>query len=264
VYVAAQRRYFSLYRLLFRPSPRYIAVAEQNYVTAFPPEWTSICIENSDIIIDLETDYEFGLKDVEFAYSGHTIEHLTNEAVRRLFRNIARSMRSGGVIRLECPDLDLLLDDYKCVYNKDRKVTKQMLDFVGRWNMPKVSDGDVKDVYAQEHIKILGGIVSYSDRKYNLALPPLCSAEDFNERIATLPNAEFGDWAVSLLTPEHLRDSYLHRNWFNFQKLEDYLTEAGFSGVVKCGPRDTHYNFKMNINRTHRSWCSIYVEAIKS
>ena len=263
-YIAAQRGYFALYRRLFRPSPHCIAVAEQNYITVFPPEWTSICIENSDVIVDLETDYKFALNDVRFAYSGHTIEHLSNEAVRRLFRNVAKSMGKGGVIRVECPDLDLLLDDYKCVYNRDRKVTKEMLQFAERWNMPQVIDARGIDVYAQEHIKILTGIVSYFDRKYNMALPPVCSAEDFNERIATLSNREFGDWAVSLLSPDQLRDSYLHRNWFNFAKLQEFLTEAGFSDVVKCGPRDTHHKFKMNINRTHRSWCSIYVEAIKA
>jgi hypothetical protein len=263
-YLTAQRRYFSLYRQLFRPSPQYLAVAEQNYITAFPPEWTSVSIENADIVIDLETDYKFELNDVKFAYSGHTIEHLSNDAVRRLFKNIAKSMRSGGVIRVECPDLDLLLDDYKCVNNKDRKVTKLMLDFAERWNMPKVNDLHGNDIYGQEHIKILTGIVSYFDRKYNTALPPVCSAEEFGEKISTLSNREFGDWAVSLLSPDQLRDSHLHRNWFNFAKLQEFLTEAGFSGVVKCGPRDTHYRFKMNINRTHRSWCSIYVEAIKN
>jgi len=263
VYLAAQRRYFALYRRLFRPNPRYVAVAEQNYITAFPPEWTSVCIENSDILIDLETEYKWELNDIRFAYSGHTIEHLTNGAVKRLFKNIAQSMRSGGVIRVECPDLDLLLDDYKCVHNRDRKLTKQMLKFAESWNMPKVNDAHGEDIYAQEHIKILTGIVSYSDRKYNMALPPVCSAAEFNEKISTLSNSEFGDWAVSLLSPEQLRDSYLHRNWFNFGKLQEFLTEAGFSEVVKCGPRETRHNFRMNINRTHRSWCSIYVEAIK-
>jgi hypothetical protein len=165
---------------------------------------------------------------------------------------------------VECPDLDLLLGDYKCVNNRDRKVTKQMLEFVERWNMPKVDDSHVNDIYAQEHIKILAGIVSYFDRKYNVALPPLCSAEDFNERISTLANSELGHWAVSLLSRDQLRDSHLHRNWFNIGKLEKVLTDAGLSGVGKCDPRGTRYNFRMNINRTHRSWCSIFVEAIKN
>jgi len=262
-YLQGQRSYFYLYRLLFRPSSSYLAVAEQNYITVFPPEWTSVCIENADVIVDLETDYNFNFDDVKYAYSGHTIEHLSDDAVRRLFVNLARSMRSGGVVRVECPDLDLLLDDYKCVHNNARSITKQMLEFTGRWNMPKVSDDTVNDVYGQEHIKILAGIVSYFDRGYNMALPPVCSAEQFNAKIATLTNAEFGDWAVSLLTADQLRDSHLHRNWFNFDKLQRFLTEAGFSGVVRCGARNTHYGFKMNINRTHRGWCSIFVEATK-
>ena len=35
-------------------------------------------------------------------------------------------------MRVECPDLDILLDAYKCVHNKDRKVTKQMVDVTER------------------------------------------------------------------------------------------------------------------------------------
>lgn len=264
VYLRGHRLYFALYRRLFAPNKRYLAVAEQNYITAFPPEWTSASLENADILVDLESDYNFKLNDVKFAYSGHTIEHLSDEAVRRLFRNLFHSMRRGGVIRVECPDLDLLLDDYKCVNNRDRKVTKQMLETVGRWNLPKVNDIHGNDIYIQEHIKILAGIVSYFDRKYNTVLPPLCSAQEFKEKISTLSNGEFGDWAVSLLSPDQLSDSHEHRNWFNFSKLDRFLTEAGFSGVVKCEPRSTRYNFRMNINRAHRSWCSVFVEAIKN
>jgi hypothetical protein len=259
VYLQGHRLYFALYRWLFRPSSKYLAVAEQNYLTVFPPEWTSVSIDSADILVDLETDYDFELHDVRYAYSGHTIEHLSDEAVRRLFRKLYNAMISGGVVRVECPDLDLLLDDYKCVHDKERKVTQQMLELTGRWHMEKVDPR-----YAQEHLKVLAGIVSYSDPTSYAALTPLCSAEEFHEKLATLPNDEFGDWAVSLLTPEQLRDSHLHRNWFNFGKLTRFLTAAGFSGVVRCEPAGTRYGFRMNINRTHRSWCSVYVEAIKS
>ena len=259
VYLRGHQLYFALYRRLFSPSNKYLAVAEQNYITNFPPEWTSVSLESADIVLNLESEYSFDLHDVEYAYSGHTIEHLSNEAVRRLFRNLYRAMRSGGVLRVECPDLDLLLDDYKCVHNRERQVTKRILEMYTRWNM-----GKVDPAYDQEHIKVLAGIVSYFDHQHNVALTPLCSAEEFKRKITTLSNEEFGDWAVSLLTPEHLRDSYLHRNWFNFGKLKEFLTEAGFSGVVRCEAWATHYNFRMNINRRDRSWCSVFVEAIKS
>jgi hypothetical protein len=258
VYLRGHALYFALYRRLLRPSRKYLAVAEQNYLTGAPPEWTSVSLDRADILVDLETDYDFNLNDVKFAYSGHTIEHLSDDAVRRMFKNLFSSMRQGGVVRVECPDLDIMLDDYKCVHNKDRKVTRQIVELTGRWNMERV---DPK--YAQEHLKVLAGIVSYSDHNSNM-LTPLCSAEEFNQKITSLSNDEFGDWAVSLLSPEQLRDSHLHRNWFNFGKLNRFLTEAGFSGVVRCEPGGTRYGFRMNINRTHRSWCSVYVEAIKS
>src|SRR5580704_1295003 len=84
-YLRGQALYFRLYRTFFSPSGKYLAVAEQNYITGAPPEWTSVSMESADILVDLETDYDFNLSDVRFAYSGHTIEHLSNDAVRRLF-----------------------------------------------------------------------------------------------------------------------------------------------------------------------------------
>jgi hypothetical protein len=258
LYVRSYLLYFAAYRLLFRPNPRYLAVAEKNHVTDFPPEWTSVNIDSADILINLETDYSFE-KNIEFAYSGHTIEHLSDDANRKLFRNLSAAMRPGAVLRIECPDLDMLLDDYKCVHNNDRTLTKLMLKEVARWKMP-----DADGIYSQEHIMILAAIVSYYDRKYKMPMPPLCSAQEFSEKMATLSNSEFGDWAVSLLSPEQLRDSYEHRNWFNFTKLAAFLEEAGFSAVVKCEPGRTRHNFRMNIDRKYRAWYSMFVEAVKS
>src|SRR5665213_1177416 len=187
LYLKWHRLYFASYRRLFRPNRHYLAVAEQNYITDFPPEWTSVSIESADILVDLESDYSFKLDDVKFAYSSHTIEHLSNDAVRRLFRNIFSAMRRGGVIRVECPDLDRIMDDYKCVHDSDRKVTKLLMKMVESWNMPKENG-----IYDQEHIKLMAAIVNYFDRKYNMPLPPLCSAEEFKEKISTLSNSEFG------------------------------------------------------------------------
>lgn len=259
VYLRARSLHFALYRRFLRPSGKYLAVAEQNYITCAPPEWTSVSLESADILIDLESDYDFNLREVKFAYSGHTIEHLSDDAVRRLFRKLFVAMRAGGVVRIECPDLDLLLDDYKCVHDKDRKITKRVVKMYEQWNMERADPR-----YAQEHLKVLAGIVNYSDPNSNMSLTPMCSVEEFSHNMATMSNEAFGDWAVSLLTDEQLRHSHLHRNWFNFEKLKRLLTQAGFSGVVRCEPRSTHYGFRMNINRTHRGWCSVFVEAIKS
>lgn len=259
VYLRVHALYFRVYRTLLSPSGKYLAVAEQNYITGAPPEWTSVSLESADILVNLESDYDFKLHDVKYAYSAHTIEHLTDGAVARLFSKLYAAMRPGGVLRVECPDLDLLLDDYKCVHDKDRKVTRRMEEIYRDWHMERADPR-----YAQPHELVLAGIVSYTDSRTGMMMTPLCSAQEFEEQMRTLSNEEFGDWAVSLLRPEHLKDSYLHRNWFNFNKLQRVLTQAGFSGVVKCEAAATRYGFRMNINRTHRAWCSIFVEAVKA
>src|SRR5580698_8272695 len=106
-YLRGQALYFRLYRTFLSPSGKYLAVAEQNYITGAPPEWTSVSMESADILVNLESDYDFKLHDVHYAYSAHTIEHLTDHAVARLLGKLHAAMRPGGVLRIECPDLDL-------------------------------------------------------------------------------------------------------------------------------------------------------------
>jgi hypothetical protein len=73
----------------------------------------------------------------------------------------------------------------------------------------------------------------------------------------------FGKLFAAMKSGAVLRVECLHRNWFNFAKLRRFLSEAGFTGVTQCEPARSHHRFKMNINRTHRSWYSLYAEAIR-
>lgn len=44
----------------------------------------------------------------EIIYTSHTVEHLPDSAVHRLFRNAFDALKPGGILRVTCPDADLL------------------------------------------------------------------------------------------------------------------------------------------------------------
>jgi predicted SAM-dependent methyltransferase len=50
---------------------------------------------------------------VRFVYSEHFIEHIDEDAARRLLSRVRSAMAPGAVIRLSTPDLAKLVDDYQ-------------------------------------------------------------------------------------------------------------------------------------------------------
>jgi predicted SAM-dependent methyltransferase len=49
---------------------------------------------------------------VDAVYSSHVIEHLPREVARRFVRDVFRVLKSGGILRLATPDLEVLAFEY--------------------------------------------------------------------------------------------------------------------------------------------------------
>ena len=64
-----------------------------------------------EICVDVIKDQTF-LKDIEFAYSEHFIEHITREEAVDLLTAIRKNLKRGGVVRLATVDLDFIIDKY--------------------------------------------------------------------------------------------------------------------------------------------------------
>jgi predicted SAM-dependent methyltransferase len=71
-----------------------------------------------DLEHDLMTFNAVRLPDkcLDIAYTSHTIEHLSDEHVHHLFKEVYRILKPGGVFRITCPDIDKCYDAYR---NKD-------------------------------------------------------------------------------------------------------------------------------------------------
>jgi SAM-dependent methyltransferase len=68
--------------------------------------------------LDVKTGYDVGERRLEdfpdecldLVFSSHFVEHIHPEQARVLFRNIHRTLRPGGVVRITGPDLDTFTD----------------------------------------------------------------------------------------------------------------------------------------------------------
>ena len=78
--------------------------------------WTNIDIENHPgvVVHDLTKPLNFiASGTVDYIFSEHFIEHITRPQGLALLKECYRMLKPGGVVRVTCPDLDTLIDDYK-------------------------------------------------------------------------------------------------------------------------------------------------------
>ena len=68
----------------------------------------------ADIIIDLNTCSSFPVEQnsVDAHYISHTLEHLAPERVEKVLKEVYRTLRPGGLVRIVVPDIDVGIDWY--------------------------------------------------------------------------------------------------------------------------------------------------------
>lgn len=63
-------------------------------------------------VCDVRTSLPYAAKTVDFIFSEHFIEHLTLDEGASMFREFARVLKPGGVVRVATPDLCVLAKAY--------------------------------------------------------------------------------------------------------------------------------------------------------
>jgi SAM-dependent methyltransferase len=75
---------------------------------------------------DITQPFPFFNETFDYAYSEHTIEHLTYEKGQAMLRETYRAMKTGGRIRITTPDLGFLVEMY---LNPDNELYKRYLEW---------------------------------------------------------------------------------------------------------------------------------------
>ncbi|GHA85161.1 hypothetical protein GCM10009069_05350 [Algimonas arctica] len=240
------------------------------------PHWTNVdhhsewykykLKDNVAIDWDLLELKPLGVDDgiAEAVYTSHTVEHITDEAVKNMFSEAYRILKPGGFLRVTTPDIDL---DYRAYIENDllyfywfdnKRHSDPSLYPSARLNQPG------KDMTsAQRFVFHLASSVSINHSDTNARTIDDGELKDIFNRMEYEAALDEVKGRASIDTQRKYPGN--HINWWNENKLRRMLAEAGFDTVYRSGYGQSHCPAMRNtryFDNTHPP-ISIYMEARK-
>lgn len=209
-----------------RPAiPRYINIGAGDF---YHPYWHNLDTPNEyyadwqkgrlQILYDLTStsSLPFDANTIQVAYTSHVIEHINNEDVQHLFREVYRCLQPGGYFRITCPDIDL---EYDAFCRNDKSFWKEA-------NAYGVFNTSIEQSFLDHFASSL--TMTHPD-----SIKKLTDAE-VHDLFLNSPKEQALDYIISQIPTEmqkgHPGD---HINWFNVNKLTRLLRDAGFNNIYE-------------------------------
>ena len=248
--------FLSIYRKKF--IRKKIAFGEKSWYK-IQTRFLCVDISESDININLETDdFHDYFHEVDNIYTCHTLEHVNEKNVDRFINQSFIALKKGGVLRIEVPDVDLILEDYlssgKYIESIAKENKNTLVDKMG-----------YNELYSENYIAFVGCVscfIDYTKSTNHIPVTPLIDI--FKEKLNSLKKEEFFDWLISLQTEAQIK-SHGHISWYNYEKLFNKLKKAGFKKIVRVKPGTSNYDFDLILERPNdkRANFSLILEAKK-
>lgn len=215
----------------------------------------SPCIHH-DFVADTKLPFPSG--SVDCFYTSHVVEHLPQEAVQRLMREVFRCLRKGGCFRVVTgPDADtdwqaLLRGDQMWWYEMDKPYFTSAIE----------GDRPPMTLYDKWLYEVATPRSVYVDTP--------CEKKYTSAEIKKLVTRYKND-------PDALRDmldtglvfNYKfpgdHISWWNAEKLQNFLKNAGFKTAFRSGYGQSISPFMRDMRYFDQTYpfMSVYVEAVK-
>lgn len=192
--------------LFFRPHWKIL-----DYISPF----YSFAKETIDWDINLFEQPAFPFKDgqVDFFYSAHTFEHIPQEHCPKAFAEMYRCLKSGGAVRINVPDYDLMR---QAVATGDRSFFKK----------------------SRSHLTLEQALLEQIATETLGRIP----ADQVKTDYDNMSSEEFANLYTGMASREaQLEKGGYHVNWFNAAKLETMLREAGFTSVYRSFPQGSRF-----------------------
>jgi predicted SAM-dependent methyltransferase len=229
-------------------------------VLDFYSQWYDYDERFIDYNVDLEEGSQWPIEEqsVDLIFTGHTLEHLSDAAIKHTLQEAARILRSGGGIRISVPDIDIAIQHYE----------NQNLEWYTEFrpNSPPRDlysyRNDQKDFVLEEYLlsvfatHLTNARISGTTDQHCADLSQVRS--DYNS---------MGKQAFFQKYSNRVRDEWqsenpgLHRNWFDYQRLVDLLSDAGFKNIRKKCSQQSVYTEFCRPEFGKRPYLSLNVEA---
>jgi predicted SAM-dependent methyltransferase len=228
----------------------------------YHPEWLNLDNENDFYALNTNKhDYlsfdlvsqkplPFASQSLDCVYCSHTIEHLSDEVVLYLFREVNRCLKKSGVFRITCPDMELY---YRAYIIKD-------LEF---W--PKISPwGTTNDSPEINFLENFATVLTTSDNDQEKVYRHASLVKEIQQKIPTFsPEQFFSYFCTQAPSNSNSIMPEGHCNWFTTSKLINMFQQSGFSRPYRSGFGQSA-DPKMRNTDIFDSTCpelSLYVEA---
>lgn len=237
------------------PEKKFVSLGDTNS-SFYRPGWETADLINADYLVDFrQKSLPFENNSLNGIHSSHVIEHISQEAGLKLFQEIYRCLKPGGVCRFSTPDMNLLLERYRL------NDWQFFLQAGGTDILKRILNGDLPPESLLIHNRLVAWFASYSGR-CDTAGGPIVDKDLLEKNLNSLSKYEFRDWCVSLLEPNR---TYAHIHLYDYEELETILKIVGFQNIRKVSYGESACSAMIDppIDRLKRKIYSLYVEAIK-
>ena len=211
-------------------------------------DWINFDIRDNDIkenqmLWDFTKQRSFPLKDssVQYCYTGHCIEHLDDDTIDFLFKDVYRVLKKGGVFLIKIPDFERLKEAY---------LNKEYDFFTNEWGLENFDEAFCRNdipVNIETYLALIfAGYTKftqdsiYSSKKDSCSalFPPNVSSAEIKEKIESLSIKDFSKFLVQRL-PENAHNK-THINAFTADELISRLEREGFEYEIHTNCDSTH------------------------
>ena len=239
---------------------KYLNIGAGNF---YHPYWTNVDFDTSHysaknhkgkfpksfIEHDLNSLTSLPLEDetVDVIYISHVCEHLPDVSVRFLFSECKRVMKEGGVFRITGPDINLICDAY---LSNDR-------------HFFEIGYGRIAYDYSLGQL-FLDQIVSSKSQVREAS--EFVHDDILNQMFDELSRTDVFDNLTSMADLQNYsKNPQFHMNWFNQEKMKQFLSSVGFEKVYASGYMQSKCTLLRNnqlFDHKRPQW-SMYVEVKK-
>lgn len=196
-------------------------------VLDFYSDWYDYNEQFIDYNVNLEDLSQWPIDDdtVDLVYTAHTLEHLSDAAVRHTLQESARVLKSNGAIRISVPDVELAIHHYE----------RENVEWFTKLRPNSSPDELYSTRHGQEQYMMEEYLLSvFATRLTNARESGITDNHCADFEQVESDYASLSKHAFLQKYSDQIRDEWqmenpgLHRNWFDYQRLEELLSEAGF------------------------------------
>lgn len=189
-------------------------------------------VDTTDLIahdLDSGKPLPIDTSTAHLAYTSHCIEHLLDDSVLRLFGEVHRILRDGGVFRISAPDVELCYRAYR------RKDTDFFYWFAQHYDDPAaaIREGLALPKGGPSAAQVFLFAFASSMSELHAEGAPVRISDSELERLFDEHGLEGALDAICAKCPPAVQRKYPwnHVNWWTKEKTIRYLKQAGFEDV---------------------------------